>query len=76
MISKFNGTSTPKWSYSAKTDVNYPMSLTESTRRMLWSNGCKVQGKISSHILKKNRNGRMVKAYKPQEVVIGNDVIR
>ncbi len=31
-----------------------PWVQTESTRGMLWSNECKVQGKISSHILKKS----------------------
>ncbi len=44
VISKFNGTLTPKGSYSAKTCVNW----------MLWSNECKVQDKTSSHILKKS----------------------
>ncbi len=54
MISKFNGTSTPIGSYSAKTGVNYPMSLNRvHWKRMLWSNECKVQGKMASHILKK-----------------------
>ncbi len=36
LISKFNGTSTPKGSYSAKTGVNCPMSLNRvHKKRML-----------------------------------------
>ncbi len=55
VISKFNGTSAPKASYSAKTGVNYPMSLNwVHWKRILWSNECKVKGKMSSHILKKS----------------------
>ncbi len=54
VISKFNGKSTPKGSYSAKTAVNCHRSLNRvHYQRMLWSNECKVQGKMSSHILKK-----------------------
>ncbi len=38
MISKFNGTSTPKGSYSAKTGVNCTMSLSRVyKKRILWS---------------------------------------
>ncbi len=55
MISKFNGTSTPKGSYSANTGVNYPMSLNRvHQKRMPLSNECKGQGKMSSHILQKS----------------------
>ncbi len=55
VISKFNGTPTPKGSYSAKTGVNCTMSLSRVyQKRIPWSNECKVQGKMSSHILKKS----------------------
>ncbi len=55
MISQFNGILTPNRSCSAKTGVNYPMSLNiVHQKRMLWSNECKVQGKMLSHILKKS----------------------
>ena len=56
MISKFNGTSTPKGSSSAKTGVNYPMSPNRVHQKIMpCSNECKVQGKMSSHILKNKR---------------------
>ncbi len=55
VISKFNGTSTRKRSHSAKTGIYCPMSLNRVyQKRMLWANECKVQGKMSSHILKKS----------------------
>ncbi len=65
MILQFNGTSTPKGSHSAKTDVNCPMSLNRvHYKRMLWSNECKVQRKMSSHLLKKSIHGtKMTKCY-------------
>ncbi len=48
MISKFNGTSTPKGSYSAKTGVKLPYECKQSPlEKNVWSNECKVQGKMS-----------------------------
>ncbi len=55
MISQFNGTSTAKGSYSTKTGINYPMNLNRvHYKRMSCPNECKVQGKMTSHILKKS----------------------
>ncbi len=42
MISKFNGTSTPKGSYSAKTVVNCCLN---HQKIMSWSNECKSKAK-------------------------------
>ncbi len=61
VISNFTGTPTPKGSHSAKTRANCTMSPNRvHQKRISWSNECKVQGKTSSHILKKKSNSSNV----------------
>ncbi len=49
MISKFNGTSTPKGSYSAKTGVNCPMSL--NSLRTALCESIRYQAKSEQNVL-------------------------
>ncbi len=58
MISKFNGTSTPKESYSAKNE-----SKQSPLEKNVRSNECNFQGKMSSHILKKRSSNEQGNAH-------------
>ncbi len=58
MMSKFNGTSTPKGSYSAKTVVNCPMSLKKSPleKNVMVKYVRSPRQNINSHVEKRSSN--------------------